>query len=117
MIKLRPAIASEARPLIGLYAQSGCGKTFSSLLLAKGFVGGDMSSVCMIETESGRGEAFARDPVVGGYNVISLRDDFGPKQFGAAIAEAERAGAEALIVDSCSHEWSGLGGVLAMADK
>ena len=116
MIKIRRAAASEAKPLVGLYAESGRGKTKSALLLAKGFAG-DMSRVVMVETESGRGEAYAADPVVGGYNVISLRESFSPKEYGAAIAEAERAKAAVLIIDSASHEWEGVGGVLAMAAK
>lgn len=113
-ISIRPAVASEAKPLIGLYAESGKGKTKSALLLAKGFAG-DMARVVMIETESGRGEAYADDPLVGGFQVISLRGDFSPSTYGAAIAEAERSLAKVLIVDSASHEWEGVGGVLAMA--
>lgn len=110
----RKAVTSEAKPLVGLYAESGCGKTKSALLLAKGFAG-DMARVGMIETESGRGEAYADDPIVGGYNVLSLRENFSPANYGAAIAEAEKAKVLALIVDSASHEWEGVGGVLAMA--
>lgn len=111
----RRAVASEAKPLVGLYAESGCGKTYGALLLACGFVGGDMSKVGMIETESGRGEAHADDPIIGGYNVLSLREDFSPKAYGAAISAAEKEKVQALIVDSASHEWEGVGGVLAMA--
>lgn len=111
----RKAVASEAKPLVGLYAESGCGKTYGALLLACGYVGGDMSRVGMIETESGRGEAHADDPVIGGYNVLPLREDFSPKAYGQAISAAEKAGVTALIVDSASHEWEGVGGVLAMA--
>lgn len=110
----RPAATSEAKPLVGLYAESGCGKTRSALLLAKGFVG-DMSKVGMIETESGRGEAYADDPEVGGYCVLPLRTSFAPKEYGNAISAAESAGLKALIIDSASHEWEGVGGVLAMA--
>jgi hypothetical protein len=113
-INFRRAVASEAKPLVGLYAESGRGKTRSALLLAKGFTG-DMSKVGMIETESGRGEAYADDPDVGGYNVLSLREDFSPKSYGAAISAAEKAGMQCLIVDSASHEWEGVNGVLAMA--
>jgi hypothetical protein len=112
----RPAATTEAKPLIGLYSESGCGKTKSALLLAKGFVE-DMSKVGMIETESGRGEVYADDPVVGGYQVLSLREDFSPSNYGKAITEAERAGLLVLIVDSGSHEWEGAGGVLGMAAK
>lgn len=114
-IQFRRAVASEAKPLVGLYAESGGGKTRSALLLACGFCAGDMSKVFMIETEAGRGEAWADDPEVGGYNVLSLRESFSPKAYGEAMVVAERAGARALIVDSASHEWEGVGGVLSMA--
>jgi hypothetical protein len=113
---IRDAIATEAKPLLGLYALSGHGKTFGALQVAKGFVG-DMPKVCMIETEAGRGEAHAGDPVIGGYKVISLREDFSPKTYGGAIEAAEKGGFQALIIDSASHEWEGVGGVLAMAEE
>jgi hypothetical protein len=114
--RIRPARRSEAKPLIGLYSESGCGKTCSALLLAKGFVG-EMSKVVMIETESGRGEVFAEDPVIGGYQVIPMRDNFSPKNYGGAIDAVNKAGFAALIIDSASHEWEGVGGVLDMAAK
>ena len=114
MITIRPAVASQAKPLVGLYAQSGCGKTYSALLIAKGFTG-DMSKVVMIETEAGRGEVHASDPLLGGYNVIQIRENFSPKVYGEAISAAEKADVECLIIDSASHEWEGVGGVLSMA--
>jgi hypothetical protein len=111
----RPARRSEAKPLIGLYAESGSGKTMSALLLARGFVG-PTGTVGMLETESGRGEAYADDPrVPGSYLVVPLRDDFGPAVFGEAIAAAEKASLDALIIDSASHEWEAVGGVLHLA--
>jgi AAA domain len=109
----RPARRSEAKPLIGLYAESGAGKTYSALLLARGFVG-PTGRIGMIETESGRGEAYA-DIIPGGYEVLSIRDNFSPANYGAAIKAAEEAKYDALIIDSASHEWEGAGGVLAMA--
>jgi len=109
----RPAKRSEAKPLIGLYSQSGGGKTNSALLLARGFVG-PAGRVGMIETESGRGEAYA-DIIPGGYDVIAMRDDFSPVRYGQAISTAEQAGLGALIIDSASHEWESSGGVLDMA--
>lgn len=109
----RPAKRSEAKPLIGLYAESGCGKTYSALLLARGFVGPN-GRVGMIETEAGRGEAYA-DMIEGGYDVLPIRDNFSPENYGLAITAAEKAGLDALIIDSSSHEWEGAGGVLSMA--
>ena len=113
---LRPAITSEAKPLIGLYSESGNGKTKSALLLAKGFCD-DMSKVGMIETEAGRGEVYAKDPVVGGYLVRPIRENFAPAEYGKAITELEQAGLVVAIIDSASHEWEGAGGVLGWAAK
>lgn len=110
---IRPASRSEAKPLIGLYSESGRGKSFSSLLMARGFVGPN-GRIVQIETEAGRGEAYA-DMIPGGYDVISLRNDFSPVAYGKAIEAAEEAKADALIIDSGSHEWSGAGGVLSQA--
>ncbi len=109
----RPAKRSEAKPLIGLYSESGCGKTLSALYLARGFVG-PSGKIGMIETEAGRGEAYA-DTVPGSYDVLPIRDDFSPRNYGSAISAAEEAKLDALIIDSASHEWEGSGGVLSMA--
>ena len=110
----RSARRSEAKPLIGLYAESGCGKTWSALLLARGFVG-PSGKIGMIETEGGRGEAYVgRDPV-GDYLVCPIRGTFAPQAYGEAITAAEDAKLDCLIVDSASHEWEGAGGVLSMA--
>lgn len=108
----RPAKRSEAKPLIGLYSESGCGKTYSALHLARGFAGA--GRIGMIETEAGRGEAYA-DVLPGGYDVLPIRGEFSPKTYGEAITAAESAGLSALIIDSASHEWEGAGGVLSMA--
>jgi hypothetical protein len=115
MIAFRPAKRSEAKPLIGLYAESGAGKTLSALLLARGFVGPE-GRIGMIETESGRGEAYADDPrLPGGYAVLPLRETFSPEVYGEAIQQAEKESFDALIIDSASHEWDAIGGVRHMA--
>lgn len=110
----RPATRAEAKPLIGLYSESGCGKTWSALLLARGFVG-PQGRIGMIETEGGRGEAYVGRAPVGDYLVRPIRQTFAPQEYGKAISEAEDAKLDALIIDSASHEWEGAGGVLAMA--
>lgn len=109
---IRKADRGEAKPIVGMYGVSGTGKTFSSLLLARGFA--DHGRIVMIETEAGRGEAYA-DMIPGGYDVLSMRGNFSPVEYGKAITAAEQAKATALIIDSGSHEWSGPGGVLSLA--
>src|SRR5262245_21359166 len=94
-IQYRPARRSNAKPIIGIQSESGAGKTFSALLLARGFCG-PQRRVCMIETEAGRGEAFADDPRLSlgdeppFYDVVSIRDDFSPQEYHAAIKLAEK---------------------------
>lgn len=114
MTAFRPASRSEAKPLIGLYSESGCGKTWSALLLARGYAGAQ-GKIGMIETEGGRGEAYVGRAPVGDYLVRPIRQNFAPQEYGKAISEAEDARLDALIIDSASHEWEGAGGVLAMA--
>lgn len=110
----RPAQRDQAKPLIGLYSESGRGKTWSALLLARGFVGPE-GKIGMIETESGRGEAYVGVQPVGDYLVCPIRSSFSPSNYGEAITAAERSGLGALIIDSASHEWEAIGGVLDMA--
>lgn len=110
---IRPAKRSEAKPLIGLYSKSGCGKTLSALYLARGFAGPG-GKIVMMETESGRGEAYS-DLLPGSYDVCSMRDDFSPENYGKALTAVEASKPTALIIDSASHEWEGAGGVLSMA--
>ena len=111
---IRPAKRSEAKPLIGLYAESGCGKTWSALLLARGYCG-PSGKICMIETEGGRGEANVGRQPVGDYLVRPMRSDFSPQEYGKAIGEAEDEKVDVLIIDSASAEWEGTNGVLAQA--
>lgn len=111
--EIRPATRQGVKPLIGLYSESGCGKTYSSLLLARGFVG-PKGKIVMIDTESGRGSLYA-DVLPGGYDVMEIREPFSPARYSEAMQVAESAGAQILVVDSQSHSWEGVGGVLDMA--
>ena len=110
---IRPAMRSDSKVLIGLYAQSGAGKTMSALLLGRGLVG-PAGRLVLIDTESGRGELYA-DVIPGGYDTISLGEPFSPQRYIEAVQAAENAGAECIIIDSMSHEWESLGGVTDMA--
>lgn len=112
-LSFRPASRASTMPLIGLYGQSGSGKTHSALMLARGFVG-PSGKIGMIDTESGRGEIFS-DVLPGGYSVLPLDAPFSAERYQEAIAAAN--GLDALIIDSVSHEWEGVGGVLDQASK
>jgi hypothetical protein len=110
----RPATRAGTKALICLYSESGGGKTKSALLIARGLVG-PHGRIGMIDTENRRGELYAGDPDIGHYDVLQLSEPFTPKAYMAAIDEAEEAQFDALVIDSVSHEWEGIGGVLDMA--
>lgn len=114
-LEIRKATRTGVKPLIGLYSESGCGKTMSGLLLARGFVG-PSGKIVMIDTESGRGSLYA-DVIPGGYDVLELRQPFSPTRYMEAIKIVESSGAQIGVMDSGSHEWEGIGGVLDMAGQ
>jgi len=113
-LEIKKATRKGIAPLIALYSESGCGKTYSSLLLARGLVG-PAGRIIMIETEGGRGELYADVEIIGGYEVLRLEEPFSPARYIEAIGMSEKAGADVIIVDSGSHQWEGVGGVLDMA--
>lgn len=110
----RKATRAGTKGLICLYSESGGGKTLSALLIARGLAGPN-GRIGMIDTENRRGEIYADDPRIGGYETLQLGEPFTPKAYMAAIDEAEAAQFDALVIDSVSHEWEGIGGVLDMA--
>lgn len=102
-------------PWITFYSESGCGKTYSALLLARGLAGPN-GDIAMIDTESRRGSLYA-DVIPGGYSVLDLDAPFHPARFIEALQAVYKTGARVAVVDSMSHEWEGLGSVCDMASE
>jgi hypothetical protein len=113
--QIKRATRQGVIPLVGLYAESGCGKTMSALLLARGLVGAS-GDIHMIDTESRRGSLYA-DVIPGGYSVLDLEPPFTPERYIEATQAVIAEGAKVIVVDSMSHEWEGMGGVLDMAGE
>jgi hypothetical protein len=114
-MEIHKASRTGVKPIICFYSESGCGKTMSALLLARGFVG-PTGKIVMIDTESGRGSLYA-DVIQGGYDVLELREPFSPSRYIEAVKIVENSGAQVGVLDSGSHEWEGLGGVIDMATE
>ncbi len=112
------ATRAGTKALIGLYGESGSGKTYSALMLARGLAGPD-GLVMMIDTENRRGEMYA-DEIPGGYDVQQLGEPFSSERYSQMISEAEAVAGDrsaALVIDSFSHEWEGIGGVVNAAES
>ncbi|MDQ3232268.1 MAG: ATP-binding protein [Pseudobdellovibrionaceae bacterium] len=107
-MKLRKAERKKVHVKIGVTAPSGHGKTFSSLLMARGLAS-SWDRVCLIDTE-GSGDKYAGHKALGPYQVINLfeSDDehrFSPERWISAMKVASDAGMEVVVLDSASHEW------------
>lgn len=107
---------------IGLSGGSGTGKTYSALLMARGMAevmsGEKGAPIGFVDTENRRAlhykEAF---PEMHHYDMRAVDDagnmiGFGPERWIEVIDAAESAGVSSLVVDSFSHAWEGVGGVL-----
>lgn len=113
-LSLKPATRQGIKPTIGLYSESGNGKTYSSLLLARG-IAGPTGKIALVDTENGRGQLYADMPLFGGYDVVELSAPYSPYRYCEALDVVESCGAAVGIIDSGSHEWEGECGILDMA--
>lgn len=110
MAGLRKAQRKAAKIRLGLASPSGGGKTYSALLIAKG-IAGSWDKVAIIDTENGSADLYSH---LGDYNVYSLVAPYSPERYIEAIQACEQAGMEVIVIDSISHEWSGVGGCLEL---
>jgi hypothetical protein len=111
--EIKPATRAGINPLIVAYSESGCGKTYSALLLARGLAG-KTGKIVVADSESGRASLYA-DVLPGGFETFEIAAPFSPSRYVEAIDAIEASGAAVGIIDSGSHEHEGPGGVLDMA--
>lgn len=106
----------QASPVsVFIQGVSGSGKTYSSLLLARGLAGPG-EKIGIIDTEGGRSLIYADDPDIGGFEHMPFTAPFSPDRFTKAADAAVKAGWKAIVIDSLSLEHDGEGGLLEMAD-
>lgn len=109
----KKAVRSASKLRLAISGASGSGKTYSALLLAKG-IGG---RIAVIDTERGSASLYADMEGMPEFDVLELDAPFSPERYAEAIAAAESAGYDILIIDSMSHEWNGKGGCLEEVDN
>ena len=107
-MRLQQAERKQAKIKLGLQGPSGSGKTMSALLMAYGLIN-DWSKIAIIDTENHSADLYAH---LGIYQVLVLDKPFTPERYIEAINICEQADMEAIIIDSISHEWEGVGGIL-----
>jgi hypothetical protein len=107
----KKAIRENVGLIIGIAGGTGAGKTFSALRLASGIAGGKPFAV--IDTEAGRAKHYADQF---NFDHGDLHAPFNPLSYLEAIQAADKAGYPVIVVDSMSHEYAGIGGVLEMQE-
>ena len=100
-MKLIKSNKRKAKIKMALQGPAGSGKTYSSLLIAKGLASGDFSKVAVIDSENGSSNLYAE---LGEFNVITL-DQYSPESYIQAIELCEKEGMEVIIIDSITHAW------------
>jgi hypothetical protein len=109
-MKFEKAQRKKAKLRLALTGPSGSGKSYGALLIAKG-IGG---KIALIDTEKASASLYSH---LVDFDTMELAPPYSPERFREAISAAESAGYEILIIDSITHEWSGVGGCLELVDE
>ena len=108
----KKAQRSLSKLRLAIQGPSGSGKTYGALQLAKGLGG----RIAVIDTERGSASLYSDIEGMPEFDVLDLDAPFTPERYIEAITAAEQAGYDILIIDSMTHEWSGVGGCLEIND-
>ena len=92
-----------------LVGPSGSGKTWTALTIASQF-----GVPFVIDTERSSALKYAKHFK---FKHANIPGDFNPRNYIAACHAAIASGAKVLVVDSLSHAWEGVGGVLEFVDN
>lgn len=116
-----PATREQMKLRMALQGPAGSGKTLTSMIMARGLVGPD-GTFAVIDTEKrAREYAVLRQGDPEGQFTFRfghmMPDSYEPASLPKLLGSAAAEGYGAVIIDSFSHYWSGLGGALDGVDK
>lgn len=107
-MQLESATRKKAKIKRAIQDPSGSGKTMSALLTAHGLCK-YWSKITVIDSENYSASLYTH---LGRFSVLNIGAPFTPEKYIEAIRVCEKTGMEIIIIDSISHEWDGLGGIL-----
>lgn len=103
------ATKRQARLRLALIGPAGSGKTYTALNIATAMGG----RIALLDTERGSASKYSDL-----FTFDSCEpENHHPQRYMDAIAAAEQAGYDILIIDSLSHAWNGRDGALELVDK
>jgi hypothetical protein len=113
-MQFKKATKKQARAKVVVAGPAGSGKSRFALEMAH-CLASDPSKVAAVDSERGSLAKKSKEFPFDGTG--EEWPDFSPERYTEAIKAAEKAGYEALVIDSLSHAWSGAGGVLERVDQ
>ena len=113
-IVIEKATLSNVPLFIGLWGPSGSGKTMSALRLAVGIQRVHPGPIVLIDTENGRGRHYAREF---NYEYVRFDPPFNSLDYLDVLKQVEGYKPSSIIIDSFSHEHSGIGGYLETQEE
>ncbi len=100
---------------------TGSGKTKTAMIIGSRMVERlKLGPMFVIDAESGSAQRYAPNRTGSGYRFRHCAmpdDDYSPAAYTAALDYCEAQGAGVIIIDSFSHAWNGINGVLEQVDK
>ncbi len=121
--EIKRAERSQAKLRLGLAGVSGGGKTWTSLLLAKGLVQAMLDAgtlrgtlegkIGVIDTERSSASLYSH---IVPFDRIDLGPPYTVARYLGALKQFERAGYAVVIIDQVSHAWTGEGGILEVVE-
>ncbi len=111
MSAFAPAVRSAAKARIALVGPPGSGKTYTGLLMAH-VLG---SNIAVIDSERRSASGYVG---VNGWSFdVANPDSFEPLSLVDLLADAAASEHDVVLVDSLSHYWMGVGGMLEQVDR
>ncbi|HDL1210279.1 TPA: ATP-binding protein [Mannheimia haemolytica] len=109
-MQFQKAERKKSKLRLALTGPSGSGKTYGALLLTSGL----SNKIAVIDTEKGSASLYSH---LVDFDVLELDPPYTPERYRQALKLAVDAGYEVVIIDSITHEWSGVGGCLEINDN
>lgn len=115
-VTFAPATRSAAKARIALAGPSGSGKTYLGLAIGCYLAAQEKGRLAVIDTE--RGSASKYVGLLPGWEFDSFApQSFDPSSLVEALGAASGAGYPAVLIDSWSHYWMGVDGMLEQVDR
>ena len=102
-MKLQQAQRHQVKMKLALQGIAGSGKTYSSLLLAKGLSNNNLEKVAVIDCEAGSSNLYAH---LFSFKILKIESPYTPEKYIKAIDICLEANVKTIIIDGISSCWT-----------